>query len=190
MFYNAERNGFFDPDFGPVPEGSQPISDAEYLALMGAQANGQRIGPGRNGMPMAAPVAPPSIGAQQAVAHAALIDWIERFLLRFTAGTPAVEIASWPTKAIAADAHLAGKPQDIILGEALLTGENPDALAAIIQGKSRLYIAIIARMTGLRRMATKMILAATTQQEVAAALDDALATAHQLVADLGLSQES
>jgi hypothetical protein len=133
---------------------------------------------------------PPDLAALRAGAHAAMTGWIEQFLSQFTTGVPAAEIASWLTKSMAAQAHLAGVPQDIIIGEALLTGEDPNVLAATIQAKSQLYIAIIARMTGLRRMATRNISAANTPEDVAEALDDALATAHQLVADLGLSQES
>ncbi len=124
------------------------------------------------------------------VAMQKLMDWVLGFLSGFTDGVPEQEIASWSTKAMAATAHLAGKPQDIIIGEATLTGEKPDDLARIINGKAQLYTAIIARMTGLRRMATRAIAEAKTPEDVAAALDDALATAHHILADLGLTQET
>jgi hypothetical protein len=131
-----------------------------------------------------------TINGQRELAVVSLRLWIDRFLSQFTEGVPPVEIASWPTKAIAAAAHLAGKPQDMIKAEALLTGEDPDDLAATIVAKANLYTSIIAQMTGLRRMAFQAIAAANTAGQVQAALDDAFATSHDILADLGLAQEN
>jgi hypothetical protein len=132
----------------------------------------------------------PTLAQAQDMAMHRLADWAASFMATFTDGVPPQEIASWATKAMAAAAHLAGKPQPIIIGEAQVTGEKPDDLAAIINGKAQLYTAIIARMTGLRRMATKTISQAKSPADVAEALDDALATAHDILAELGLTQET
>lgn len=184
------ERGFYHPDRGYW----QTNGDVPDDILAGYPAGTVDVplppGPGHRWTEEGWEPTPPDMAALRIGATNTMTAWIERFLSQFTAGTPAAEMASWPTKSIAAQAHLAGVPQDIIQGEALLTGEDPDILAATIHAKSQLYIAIIARMTGLRRMAVRSIATADTPEDVATALDDALATAHQLVADLGLSQES
>lgn len=132
----------------------------------------------------------PTLDEARAIAAQKIANWVERLTARYTAGVSFLEIASWPTKALAARAHLAGTPQDIIIGEATVTGEDPDHLADIIARKAQLYTGIIARMTGLRRATEKAVAEAVTAKEVADALDDALATAHDILADLGLQQET
>lgn len=132
----------------------------------------------------------PDIDAIRGRGNAAIVSWIEGFLAQFTQNTPETEITAWPTKAVAAAAHLAGNRQDMIEAEALITGEDPDELATVIQAKATLFIAIIARMTGLRRMASKDIADANTAGQVQTAVDNALATAHDILAELGLSQEN
>lgn len=116
-----------------------------------------------------------------------MAEWIERFTGQFTAGVPAAELVSWPVKAQAARAHLAtGVAQPLIEAEAALTGEAPDDLAQRIAAKAAAYEAIIARVTGLRRVTEAAIAAAQTPEAAAAALTAALETANQMIADLGL----
>lgn len=130
----------------------------------------------------------PGLDEVRAAALQDMAAWIERFTGQFTAGVPAAELASWPVKAQAARAHLAGDPQPLIEAEAAITGEPADDLARKVLAKAAMYEAIIARVTGLRRATEAGIQAAGSPEAVRQALDGALAAAGQMIGDLGLSQ--
>lgn len=130
------------------------------------------------------------IGIARADAKAAMRDWIDGFLEPFTAGRPRDEIASWPAKAPAAESHLAGKPSAMILAEAAVTGENPDELALSIAIKAGAYMVIAAKVAGLRRATEWAINAATSQAEIAAALDAAKAAAVAEMAAITAKQKA
>jgi hypothetical protein len=57
LFYHAATNGFYSPEFGPVPEGSVEVTAEEHIALLMDQSEGKRIVAGQDGRPMS--VAPP-----------------------------------------------------------------------------------------------------------------------------------
>ena len=129
-----------------------------------------------------------ALAAAKRGAGTAMVGWIAAFLSQFTAGVPDDEVKSWSRKADAARAHLAGTAQPMILAEAAITGENPDALAAKIVAKADAFELIMASVTGLRRVTEAAISAATTPEEVSAALAAAQKTALSLAAQMGLPQ--
>jgi hypothetical protein len=128
------------------------------------------------------------LATAQAEAGIAMVGWIDGFLAQFTAGVPEDEVKSWPSKAAAARAHLAGVAQAMILAEAAITGEDPDALAAKIVAKADAFELVMASTTGLRRVTEAAISAAATPEEVSAALATAQKTALSLAARMGLPQ--
>ncbi|MCE8009863.1 hypothetical protein [Aestuariivita sp.] len=88
---------------------------------------------------------------------------------------PVAEQASWPAKALAAQAVSAGTASEeqiaMLTIEAEVTGESLADLAASILAKSAISAGHVARLTGLRRRAQRRIDAATDPTEVEAALD-------------------
>lgn len=128
----------------------------------------------------------PDVDIARTVAVQRMVDWIADFTGRFSAGVPAEEVASWPTKSAAAHAHLVGDPQPMIVAEAGVTGEDTDDLARAIIVKSDLYTAIIARVTGLRRQTATAIAAADTPEAVRAVLLAARDQAEAMQQELGL----
>jgi len=134
-------------------------------------------------------VAPaPALSGVKREAHVAMLDWIENLLSQFTAGVPAVEVASWSQKADAARSFLAGDAAPQVTDEAAITGEDPQDLSLAVVAKADLYTAIIARATGLRRATVLAIDAAETPEAVAAAIASAKASAEVMLADLGLAK--
>lgn len=99
-----------------------------------------------------------------------------------TGPVPQVERDSWPTKAAAARAHLAGtatdKQQEMLAAEAAETGEAVDALVARVVANADAYEVAAARIAGIRRRIAAEVAAATTPAQIAAAMQrlaDALA---------------
>ena len=183
MLFSARTGGFYDPTIHGenVPEDAVEITALQHADLLGAQSKGARIEGGPEGLPVATFPAPPSpdesLKAARALGRTMMQAWIDGFLAPFTAGRPRDEIASWPAKAAAAESHLAGKPHAMILAEAAVTGENPDDLALSIAIKAQAYMVIAAKVAGLRRATEGAINAATSQDEISAALDAAKAAA-------------
>lgn len=62
MFWSPSAKGFFAAAVHDVamPDDAQPISDAEYAALLAAQAVGQEIRSGDEGAPLAVTPTPPA----------------------------------------------------------------------------------------------------------------------------------
>ncbi|MBC7156677.1 MAG: hypothetical protein H5U20_04075 [Rhodobacteraceae bacterium] len=84
--------------------------------------------------------------------------------------------ASWPQKEAAALAVLAGGDPDPMLAAEVSArglGETPEALAAKIAAKANAYRAAAAVLAGRDKAAQGSIAAATTPDEIAAALDAA-----------------
>ncbi|MEY4953706.1 MAG: hypothetical protein RL299_2130 [Pseudomonadota bacterium] len=130
--------------------------------------------------------APCDLATTRIVAVQRVRDWIGAFVATFTDGVPEAEVASWSAKATAARLHFGGDPQAMILAEAGVTGEDPDALAAKIMAKEELYTTIIAKTTGLRRATFEAIAAAKTAKAVDAAVKQSLSTATAMMVELGL----
>ena len=128
----------------------------------------------------------PTVDEARAVAMRRMLDWIEGFTARFTAGIPAAELASWPGKAQAARAHLAGEAQPTIEAEAALRGIPATELAQKIAAKADLLAGVAARVAGLRGATEAAIAAADTPEAVQAALTQAQTTAAAMTQALGL----
>ena len=87
--------------------------------------------------------------------------------------TPDYEVASWPTKAAAAAAHLAGKNQSAVLGaEAALRGQSVDELAKAINAKAEALAPFVNMLAGLRASGQAAIEKAATEQQISAAVAD------------------
>lgn len=90
-------------------------------------------------------------------------------------------IAEWREKGPAAIAHLSGaasaEQTAVLQGEASMTGETIDDLAAIIAPRYQAYLTIGPKITGMRRNVTKLVNAAETPEAVEAVFDAAMAQA-------------
>jgi hypothetical protein len=87
--------------------------------------------------------------------QAQLVFMVDTLVAEVTGGASPQEMASWPVKASAAAAILAGKADAIqaaMIGtEAAITGEKVADLAAVIAAKAAAYTSLIATIVGLRR---------------------------------------
>ncbi len=164
------------PQFGWIPFTAQDNTEDEFVQAVFDHWNKEDT-----------PVAEPDIAAIKAEAERKIANWAEGFTQKFTALVPPAEVASWPTKSAAAEAHLSGQPQAMILAEAAVTGEDPDSLAAKIKAKSDLYSAVIATLAGVRRKAIAAVESAKNPEEVSLALSEALSMANSQAAKLGVA---
>ena len=160
MFYSPTTRGFYDPAIhADLPPDAAAVDTATWRALLDAQAAGGSIEPDEDGQPVA--VMPPQaemLRRHRAMAQGAVNDALEGWMRIYTAGVPEAEVASWPTKAEAAAAHLGGAPASAILvEEAALTGETTAELAGKIAMLSTVYTAAVARAAALRRNGRNLI---------------------------------
>ena len=125
-------------------------------------------------------------------ARAAMLGWINDLTAKITSKYPAAEVASWPSKAEAARAVVAGTARqdqtDMIQAEADLTGASLGDQAAAIVAKAQVYEAIVSKTSGLRQATDAALVAATTSAEREAALDAAMTAAAAMAAEYGLQQ--
>jgi len=106
--------------------------------------------------------------------------WIERInkafeeqMLLVLGGTTQMERDTWAMQLAAAKARLAGTStteQNALLSSICAGGETADTLAMGIIGKARVVEHIIGVALGVKRRAEKAIEAATTHEEIAAAI--------------------
>jgi hypothetical protein len=122
----------------------------------------------------------------RALALEAMLARIEALTAQFTAGYPSAEIQSWPTKAAEAAIVLAGGASAMITAEAAGRGKTAQEMATMIAANAAFYTTIIGAMSGVRGSAGEAIAAATTPEEVDAALGAALAAGQAAAANLGL----
>jgi hypothetical protein len=122
-----------------------------------------------------------------AIVRATAISAMLARINAFTDGVPITELASWPTKATEAAKVIAGGSSAMITAEADALGQTPLLVAETIAARSDLYLAIIGRVSGLRRKTEAAIAAATTAAQVDAAMQAALIEAQALAGSLGLS---
>lgn len=99
----------------------------------------------------------------------------------FTAGIPEAEIQSWPVKTVEAQTVLQGGTSAMIEAEALMTGEDPLALAQVVIEAAKPYAVASATLAGLRRSLSAAINAAQTPEDLAA-VSQKLSEVPQLVA--------
>jgi hypothetical protein len=127
----------------------------------------------------AAEIAARQLADARADAAARIVAAVDACTLAITGLVPADEKLSWPTKEAAARAHIAGTADAaqtaLLTGEATATGETLDALAAKIAANATVYRAAISTLTGLRRVGMAAVESASTQGEVWAARDAAVA---------------
>ncbi|TCP43927.1 hypothetical protein [Rhodovulum marinum] len=130
------------------------------------------------------PEAPPKY-ATAAEALAAMVAWAEEFAAPLVRAVPAEERLSWPIKEAAARAYLAGSASsadlDFLSGEATITGETLDELAAKVIARAETFRAGAAALAGLRRKVTAQIEAVEDPHQyeptLLAAAEEARATA-------------
>ena len=118
-----------------------------------------------------------ALDAARAAGHARVIALIDAATAGITGPVPLAEMLSWTSKEEAARSLLAGggSPSDpatlaILGGEAAVTGETIEDLAARIILNADAYRTAIAHLSGLRRVAAAAITAAATTAEVEAAI--------------------
>ena len=136
--------------------------------------------------------APPDLYPDTETARAAMLGWINDLTAKITSKYPTAEVASWPSKAEAARAVVAGAARqdqtDMIQAEADLTGASLGDQAAAIVAKAQVYEAIVSKTSGLRQATDAALVAATTSAEREAALDAAMTAAAAMAAEYGLQQ--
>jgi len=113
----------------------------------------------------------------QDTALGALAAHVEQAARVWEQGVPLVERLGWGAKEAAARALVAGQAdagqKALILAEAEVTGDKPDALAQAILRKSAEYSAFVARVTAERRRLARLLEAAQTVAEVDAIMAEA-----------------
>jgi hypothetical protein len=114
-----------------------------------------------------------ALAGARAAAEAQLVAWIEALAGRVTGPVPAAEMISWPIKEAAARRILAAAeaPGDLelIAAEAGVTGETAGDLVDLIVARADAYRAVMATLTGLRRMAAGAFAAASDLEALEAA---------------------
>lgn len=117
-----------------------------------------------------------ALGEARAMARSRVVAAIDAASERITGRVPLTEMLSWACKEQAARSWVEGRaqPEDTVMieGEAAVTGEAPDGLAARILRNADIYRSTVAVLTGLRRSAETAIALARTPDEVAAVLRD------------------
>ncbi len=127
------------------------------------------------------------LAAERARASVAMLQRIEAFTAQFTAGVPAAELASWPTKALHAELVLSGGTSEMIDAEAAALGISAQTVAEQIAVAAAKYTSIIGAVTGMRRKTEAGIAAAETPEQVQVVLDGALQTAQGMAEAMGLT---
>jgi hypothetical protein len=114
------------------------------------------------------------LAAQRAEAEALVVEKIDAFGARLTAGYPAHERESWPVKIAEARAVLAGETDaaklPIIATECLFSGVSHADTAANILAKATPFAKASGAISGIRQVAIAKIGAAANGAAIAAAL--------------------
>lgn len=175
---NCEIN---HPDFGWIPF----TADANDLDKMGRDLFAA-IPPGTVG----AYVAPPKYPNLDS-ARAAMVAFVDGFLIKITGAVPEYERASWPAKAEAARAYEAGtaRPDQaaMIANEATSSGRTDAAVASVIVARADQYQEIIAHTAGLRVKTDLALEAVTDPNDYETVLVAAQADAIALAQSLGIT---
>lgn len=133
--------------------------------------------------------APQPAYATVAEAKAAMIAWIDGFLTKVTGAVPDYERASWPSKASAARAVLAGNSAAdqaaMIAAEAAVVEKTSQQVATAIAANADQYELIIASTTGLRQKIDAQLNAATDPMAYEAILSEAQSQAAAMLQAMG-----
>ncbi|WP_170433002.1 hypothetical protein [Ruegeria arenilitoris] len=126
----------------------------------------------------------------KAAARAAMAAWIDQLMAKITGQVPNYERASWPSKAEAARAFVAGTARSdqtaMIEAEAGTSNRTAEELANVIVARADAYEAVIAKAAGLRVKLDNAIEAETDPFKFKAILEDVKVQAIALAAELGI----
>ena len=115
-----------------------------------------------------------SLDQRRAAALRSVVQFCEGLTAPIIGAFPSAETLGWGTKAAAAAAMLSGDAtaeQTTLIGvEANVAGDDPAALATVIDAKSRAYQMLIAMLTGTRRKAEQAIATSDEPEATAAAI--------------------
>lgn len=125
----------------------------------------------------------------KAEARQSVVTVAEAYGERLTAGYPLSERESWTAKAIEAQSITGGQKPDpvkhpLIMTEAMFSGGDPAAIAAVVLAKAALFGRAAGAISGIRQAALADIEAASSAEAVKAALDRAHASAEAAFAGL------
>ena len=127
-------------------------------------------------------------------ARDAMVAWIDGFLTQIAGVVPAFERASWPSKAEAARAVVAGSARPdqtaMIAAEAEVQGKTNADMAQKIIEKATAYEAVVARAAGLRVNLENALEAETDPLKYDEILKGGEAQAIALAASLGITIEN
>ena len=116
--------------------------------------------------------------------------WVDEFTAPLTAFAPEQEQKSWPGKAAAARAFLAGVATEgqlaILQAETAFTGETTESLARVIVAEADRFETVTAMIAGLRRRLTAELRAETDPYRYNEILDAGKAIAISEAKELGL----
>ncbi len=170
----------------PVPH--LPISDADWLSHINGDAF-QRANAARDGLEEYTPTAKPTYPTIED-ARAAMVQWIDGIMTQIAGQVPEYERASWPTKAEAARAFVAGtaRPDQIAMinAEATFSGRRDADLAAVIIARADAYELIVAQAAGLRVTLENALEAETDPMKYDSIFEDGKAQATAMAAALGI----
>ncbi len=126
----------------------------------------------------------------KATARAAMVAWIDQFMAKITGQVPSYERASWPSKAEAARAFVAGTARSdqtaMIEAEAGASTRTPEELANVIVARATSYETVIAKAAGLRVKLDTDIEAETDPFQFKTILENGKAQALALATELGI----
>ncbi|WP_037309092.1 hypothetical protein [Ruegeria halocynthiae] len=123
-------------------------------------------------------------------AKTAMVKWIDGFLSKITGPVPQYERESWPSKAEAARAVIAGTARvdqtALIAGEAGIQSKTEADIAQKIVAKASRFEAIISQTTGLRVMLEEDLEAEADPLKYEAILEGGKVKAAAMAAALGI----
>lgn len=177
------------PTYGWIPFTASPTDDVEMGRNLFKAIEAENNDP-NSPVSVSAYVAPPKYPDLES-ARTAMVAFVDDFMKQITGAVPEYERASWPAKAEAARAYVAGTARqdqtDMIANEATTSGRTEAEVAAIIVQRADQYQEIIAHSAGLR-VATDLALEAVTDpHDYETVLVDAKAQAIALAGNLGIT---
>jgi len=178
-FYSKEVHG------DKIPADAIEISDKDWRAHISGDL---RRWNGSAWEPYVPP--PPPLDEIKAQARRQVKQFADEIGQRLTEAYPQSEVLSWPRKADVAERWLADTSQPvpvIIQQEADLVGQSAVEVAQTIVDRARFYEQVAGAMAGLRRKTIAAIDAATTAEEVKAALEAGKQEAEQIMQELGIA---
>lgn len=158
-----------------------------YWLADGSEHRMDQLGPLPDAALSEAPIQPAYPTFEEA--RSELLSTLNQALRQLTGTVPALEHASWPTKAAAARAVLddsaAPHQAEMIAAEAAVRGKAPAQMATLIVERATRYEAVIARTAGLRANLDAALEAVSDPFDYAPILEDGKAQLAALAAEFG-----